>query len=57
LKNLKSRKINANEGAVILNCDANQGKTLLFNWYINNFANKIRSDFAITSAQSFTRHT
>jgi hypothetical protein len=26
IENLKSRKINANDGAVILNCDAKQGK-------------------------------
>ena len=49
--------MNANEAAVIQNCDAKQGKTLLFNWHINNFANKIRSDFTKISAQNFTRHT
>jgi len=29
IENLKSRKINTNEAAVLLNCDAKQGKTLL----------------------------
>ena len=58
IENFKSPKIDANEAAVILNCDDKQGKkTSLFKWHTNNFANKVRSDFTRTSAQSFTRHT